>query len=78
MQMQARRVPDVGLLLAAAPAHFVVEAHVEPGRLLRPVVDEGGVAARLHDLVERPLQRDLDDRFKATNHQNVYFPLLIP
>jgi prolyl-tRNA synthetase len=24
------------------------------------------------------LQRDLDDRFKATNHQNVYFPLLIP
>src|SRR4029453_15563923 len=25
-----------------------------------------------------PLQRQLDDRFKATNHQNVYFPLLIP
>jgi prolyl-tRNA synthetase len=24
------------------------------------------------------LQRDLDDRFKATNHQNAYFPLLIP
>ncbi len=24
------------------------------------------------------LQRELDDRFKATNHQNVYFPLLIP
>ena len=24
------------------------------------------------------LQRQLDDRFKATNHQNVYFPLLIP
>src|SRR5216684_1756427 len=24
------------------------------------------------------LQRDLDDRFKATGHQNVYFPLLIP
>ena len=24
------------------------------------------------------LQRDFDDRFKATNHQNVYFPLLIP
>jgi prolyl-tRNA synthetase len=24
------------------------------------------------------LQRDLDDRFKATSHQNVYFPLLIP
>ena len=24
------------------------------------------------------LQRDLDDRFKRTNHQNVYFPLLIP
>jgi prolyl-tRNA synthetase len=24
------------------------------------------------------LQRELDGRFKATNHQNVYFPLLIP
>src|SRR6202163_4997495 len=24
------------------------------------------------------LQRELDDRFKATNHQNVYFPMLIP
>src|ERR1700689_1988470 len=24
------------------------------------------------------LQRELDDRFKATGHQNVYFPLLIP
>jgi prolyl-tRNA synthetase len=24
------------------------------------------------------LQRQLDDRFKATGHQNVYFPLLIP
>jgi prolyl-tRNA synthetase len=24
------------------------------------------------------LQRELDERFKATNHQNVYFPLLIP
>src|SRR3954451_16807638 len=24
------------------------------------------------------LQRELDDRFKHTNHQNVYFPLLIP
>src|SRR3984957_15143691 len=24
------------------------------------------------------MQRELDDRFKATNHQNVYFPLLIP
>src|SRR5215472_10057215 len=24
------------------------------------------------------LQRELDNRFKATNHQNVYFPLLIP
>ena len=24
------------------------------------------------------LQRDLDDRFKAAGHQNVYFPLLIP
>ncbi len=24
------------------------------------------------------LQRDLDDRFKRTGHQNVYFPLLIP
>src|ERR1700757_111852 len=24
------------------------------------------------------LQRELDTRFKATNHQNVYFPLLIP
>lgn len=24
------------------------------------------------------LQRELDDRFKATNHQNAYFPLLIP
>jgi len=24
------------------------------------------------------LQREFDDRFKATNHQNVYFPLLIP
>src|ERR1700674_9629 len=24
------------------------------------------------------LQRELDDRFKLTNHQNVYFPLLIP
>jgi prolyl-tRNA synthetase len=24
------------------------------------------------------LQRELDARFKATNHQNVYFPLLIP
>src|SRR5215468_4681444 len=24
------------------------------------------------------LQRELDDRFKRTNHQNVYFPLLIP
>jgi prolyl-tRNA synthetase len=24
------------------------------------------------------IQRELDDRFKATNHQNVYFPLLIP
>jgi prolyl-tRNA synthetase len=24
------------------------------------------------------LQRELDDRFKATNHQNCYFPLLIP
>ena len=24
------------------------------------------------------VQRELDDRFKATNHQNVYFPLLIP
>src|SRR4051794_27655004 len=24
------------------------------------------------------MQRDLDDRFKATGHQNAYFPLLIP
>jgi prolyl-tRNA synthetase len=24
------------------------------------------------------VQRELDDRFKRTNHQNVYFPLLIP
>ena len=24
------------------------------------------------------LQRQLDDRFKATGHQNMYFPLLIP
>src|SRR5438874_1469595 len=24
------------------------------------------------------LQRELDNRFKATNHQNMYFPLLIP
>ncbi len=24
------------------------------------------------------LQRELDDRFKATGHKNVYFPLLIP
>jgi prolyl-tRNA synthetase len=24
------------------------------------------------------IQREFDDRFKATNHQNVYFPLLIP
>jgi prolyl-tRNA synthetase len=24
------------------------------------------------------IQRELDDRFKATGHQNVYFPLLIP
>jgi prolyl-tRNA synthetase len=24
------------------------------------------------------LQRELDQRFKATNHQNAYFPLLIP
>ncbi len=24
------------------------------------------------------MQREFDDRFKATNHQNVYFPLLIP
>src|ERR1700759_309376 len=24
------------------------------------------------------LQRELDDRFKATGHQNCYFPLLIP
>ena len=24
------------------------------------------------------LQRELDTRFKATGHQNVYFPLLIP
>jgi prolyl-tRNA synthetase len=24
------------------------------------------------------LQRELDDRFKATDHQNLYFPLLIP
>src|SRR5215831_14704822 len=24
------------------------------------------------------LQREFDDRFKATNHQNAYFPLLIP
>src|ERR1700757_1757017 len=24
------------------------------------------------------LQRELDERFKRTNHQNVYFPLLIP
>ena len=24
------------------------------------------------------LQRELDDRFKATGHQNLYFPLLIP
>ena len=24
------------------------------------------------------LQRELDERFKATDHQNVYFPLLIP
>ena len=24
------------------------------------------------------LQRELDDRFKATGHQNIYFPLLIP
>jgi prolyl-tRNA synthetase len=24
------------------------------------------------------LQRELDERFKATNHQNAYFPLLIP
>src|SRR5690349_3247070 len=24
------------------------------------------------------LQRELDDRFKRTNHQNLYFPLLIP
>src|SRR5437763_5039821 len=24
------------------------------------------------------LQRELDDRFKRTNHENVYFPLLIP
>ena len=24
------------------------------------------------------MQRELDDRFKATNHQNCYFPLLIP
>ena len=24
------------------------------------------------------MQRELDDRFKATGHQNIYFPLLIP
>src|ERR1700749_4281099 len=24
------------------------------------------------------LQRELDDRFKATGHENAYFPLLIP
>ena len=24
------------------------------------------------------LQRELDDRIKATGHENVYFPLLIP
>jgi len=24
------------------------------------------------------LQRELDDRFKATGHKNMYFPLLIP
>ncbi|MEJ6723175.1 MAG: proline--tRNA ligase, partial [Akkermansiaceae bacterium] len=24
------------------------------------------------------IQRDLDDRFKATGHENAYFPLLIP
>ena len=24
------------------------------------------------------IQRELDDRFKATGHQNMYFPLLIP
>ena len=24
------------------------------------------------------LQRELDNRFKATGHQNMYFPLLIP
>ncbi|HET9318853.1 MAG TPA: proline--tRNA ligase, partial [Bryobacteraceae bacterium] len=24
------------------------------------------------------IQRELDDRFKATGHQNLYFPLLIP
>src|SRR5438445_7353673 len=24
------------------------------------------------------IQREFDDRFKATNHQNAYFPLLIP
>ena len=24
------------------------------------------------------IQRELDDRFKATGHKNAYFPLLIP
>jgi hypothetical protein len=38
--------------LRAASAHFVVEADLELDRLLRPVVEEDGTAAGLHDLVE--------------------------
>ena len=30
-----------------------------------------------YEIWER-VQRDLDDRFKATGHKNAYFPLLIP
>src|SRR5712675_2220784 len=46
----------------------------EPAEVVRGcmVIKPNGYA------VWEALQRELDDRFKATGHQNIYFPLLIP
>src|SRR3954447_12201326 len=49
-------------------------AMAEPAEIVKGcmVIKPNGYA------VWEALQRQLDDRFKATDHQNVYFPLLIP
>jgi prolyl-tRNA synthetase len=81
--MSAAKRSDVRSELSVTPMSEDVSAWYNDVVMRAELADRGPAKGTM---VIRPygyaiwelLQRDLDDRFKATGHQNAYFPLFIP